>query len=327
MQIPDEIRKLITFVRTEAGGNVWVGTGFFVSEPVADWYAGYIVTCRHCVDPPERDAPVSNITVRLNLRAGGSAELSTTVGDWLLHPESDVAIYPAMPDRRVFDYEHYHARPGATAEFIRDRHVRAGEDVFMTGLLTYHPGETRMLPIIRVGNIAAFPEDRVLLRTGTTEHVILVETRSIAGLSGSPVFIHFGDWRRDEEGHLTPLGDFPKGYFAGPNWLMGIMHGVYMTEGNDPDGIGDAVGEPLNTGIGVVIPIERVHELLDHPTLREQRDLFRKKRETGTAPAPTAAERLQFTESTIERPPALLDKLRRVPKDEANEVHWSHDQS
>ena len=126
-----------------------------------------------------------------------------------------------------------------------------------------------MLPIIRVGNIAAFPDEPIQLRTGA-ERVVLVETRSIAGLSGSPVFVHFGDHRRSRDGKLWEMPDIPAGYIAGQNWLLGIMHGVYTSEGNDPDGIGDATGEPLNTGIGVVIPVERIHEILDHPTLKER---------------------------------------------------------
>jgi hypothetical protein len=187
-----------------------------------------------------------------------------------------VAVYPTNPPAS-FDYEYYPARQGATAQFCDEKFVEPGEDVFMTGLLVHHPGDTRMLPIIRVGNIAAFPDEPIQLRTGA-ERVVLVETRSIAGLSGSPVFVHFGDHRRSRDGKLWEMPDIPAGYIAGQNWLLGIMHGVYTSEGNDPDGIGDATGEPLNTGIGVVIPVERIHEILDHPTLKERRAALAKKR-------------------------------------------------
>jgi len=81
MQIPKAIRGIVTFVRTEAGGDAWVGTGFFVGEQVADRYVTYVVTCKHCVDPPEALAPVSSVAIRLNVRGGGSTEIESAPSD------------------------------------------------------------------------------------------------------------------------------------------------------------------------------------------------------------------------------------------------------
>ena len=315
MQIPAVLRELVTFVRTTtADGKQWVGTGFFVNEEVVDGlWAGYIVTCGHCIAPLEAETPVTSISLRLNLRSGGSAEIETEVANWERHPSSDVAMYALMPDQSIFDYKHFPARPGASKEFRDEKRIDSGDDIFMTGRLIYHPGATRMLPIVRVGSIAAFPEDPVRLATGE-ENVILIETRSLGGLSGSPVFVHFGDWRRDENGNLGVLPNPEPGsqWDGGPNYLLGVMHGFYPTKGNDPDGIGDATKEPLNTGIGVVIPVERIHDLIETPRFKEQREMAKKQEADNVMPIPTSGSATAGQDKTAD----LMSKLLQVPKDE-----------
>jgi hypothetical protein len=56
------------------------------------------------------------------------------------------------------------------------------------GLFKSHYGEQRNIPIIRIGNIAALPEEPVQTHYCGPTDAYLVEVRSIAGLSGSPVF-------------------------------------------------------------------------------------------------------------------------------------------
>jgi hypothetical protein len=41
----------------------------------------YVVTCKHCVDPPEALAPVSSVAIRLNVRGGGSTEIESAPSD------------------------------------------------------------------------------------------------------------------------------------------------------------------------------------------------------------------------------------------------------
>ena len=108
---------------------------------------------------------------------------------WVCHETADVAVLPLALNMNTFDYLYYPVRNGATAEFIKRHSVTPGEDVFITGLLISHPGKSRVLPIMRVGNIAAFPEDPINLLTGQ-DSAYLVEVRSLGGLSGSPAFVH-----------------------------------------------------------------------------------------------------------------------------------------
>jgi hypothetical protein len=50
---------------------------------------------------------------------------------------------------------------------------------------------------------------------------------------------------------------------------------ITQPTGNDPDGLGDAATEPLNTGISVVMPIDCAIELIDGPILGPKREEIR----------------------------------------------------
>jgi hypothetical protein len=67
-------------------------------------------------------------------------------------------------------------------------HIGIGDAVFITGLFSHHPGKARNLRVIRVGNIAAMPDEPVKTQRGEME-AYLIEARSLGGLSGSPVFV------------------------------------------------------------------------------------------------------------------------------------------
>ena len=195
----------------------------------------------------------------------------------------DVAVLPLALNQHTFDYLYYPVRHGATAEFIKQHSVTPGEDVFITGLLISHPGKSRVLPIVRVGNIAAFPEDPITLLTGQ-DSAYLVEVRSLGGLSGSPAFVHLlpaHDETRGDTGQVTvPAGATRRTY------LMGLVHGFFPTAENDPDGIGEWAQEPLNTGISVVVPLARVLDIIDSPEFVEARELARTRLNAGHMPAP-----------------------------------------
>src|SRR4029077_15217810 len=70
-----------------------------------------------------------------------------------------------------------------------DRKVELGDEVFFTGLFHPHCGEGKNIPIVRIGNVAALREEPVLNPDGRPADLYLAESRSIGGLSGSPVFM------------------------------------------------------------------------------------------------------------------------------------------
>jgi len=276
MQIPDALRKCVCFIQATREDGPWMGTAFFVAVPlgVADAFSAYVVTARHCIDPDDEHeyGPADSIGLRLNTRSGTSVVIDTKPTDWWRHPTADLAVLPLAPDQSVFDWMAIPVDAFATTEFLRKQGFGPGEDLLISGLLVHHPGETRIMPIVRVGNVAAFPEDPIFVNSGAhvaPDVVALAEVRSIGGLSGCPAFIHPGDLRSGEQG----LRIGTSGTIGGPNYLLGVMHGFFVVGDNDPDGVVPrADEEEINTGISVVVLADRILEILYAPEVQTMRD-------------------------------------------------------
>ncbi len=301
MQVPSVLRKCVGFVEAGWGDELSVvGTAMILgvlSNEGVDRHHVHVVTCHHVLVPPDPSpgsgpwpAPVyDRIRLRLNRRVADSDTVDVSADDWVVHPTADVAaaLLVPPPETRLFDYLHFPVT-GTVDNDLRGRFkVGPGDDVFMTGLLHSHPGRARIEPIIRVGTIAAFPDEKVTLEHCTApQDVVLIEIRSIGGLSGSPVFFHLPDPRM-QDGTATIATTAIRPDSAGPNWLIGIMHGLWPTQPDDPD-LRDKTAEPLNTGIAVVLPAERIVELLFGHTLTYRRYLVDEAIHERSKPTPTS---------------------------------------
>jgi len=121
-----------------------------------------------------------------------------------------------------------------------------GDDVVLIGLFPNRYGDRRNLPIVRAGIIAAMPEEKFRFR-GKWIDAYLIETRSIGGLSGSPVFLYRYGSRSNES----------------QTWLLGVVRGHYGAVSTDIVDAEDAGVETANMGISVVTPAEKLFTLLD----------------------------------------------------------------
>src|SRR5262249_33277136 len=65
-----------------------------------------------------------------------------------------------------------------------------GDEIATIGLYTSHSGVSKNIPVVRIGHLAMMPDEPVLTQNGVYLKAYLVEVRSIAGLSGSPVFLN-----------------------------------------------------------------------------------------------------------------------------------------
>lgn len=317
MQIPDRIRECICFVAGRKG-EIWhmAGTAFFVSVPSAQFGIDYVyaITAKHVLQV--EGEPWDEVALRVNKTDGGAGEFRTQVTDWTGHPNSDIAaINVALGDE--FDYRVYPLDSAATTSFREEHFVTPGDDLLIIGLLANHYGKQRNIPVVRVGNIAAFPEEPIEIED-KPEEVILAEVRSIGGLSGSPVFLHLGNFRRDKDGDVVSINArWAPDSIAG-NRLLGVVHGYFNAAGLATEDLTRSDGEPLNTGITVVIPVERIVELIDHKALSVPREIsdraFREKEE----PEPASALPGQRTE--FDRFEDLAQQAsQRVPKKERDE--------
>jgi hypothetical protein len=203
----------------------------------------------------------------------------------------------------------------ATDEVVREKNIGAGDDVFVAGLLVHHPGAARNLPIVRLGAIAAMPEDPVGLATGT-DVVTLVEVHSIGGLSGSPVFVHLPVLRDAPAGQVL-IGGGGSASSGGTSWLHGVMHGFYPVGKSDPDNVSGG-DENLNTGIAVVVRIDRALDLIHRLDQIAMRVEVKRRIEEENETRPVLTSNGQGTEE-FQRFEALTRDLLRVPSADSGE--------
>lgn len=323
MRVPDDLRDSVCFLRSSwaslpADESPKVGTAFFVAVPVglpelSDLVVPYLVTAKHCIE--HKTAGLADtVELFINRRSGGFEVMPLDPAHWMRHPIADVAVVPFMPDHSIYAYRAFTVADVADGAFVAARKVGAGDDVFVTGLLVHHPGVSRLMPIVRVGNIAAMPPDPVSLPTGP-DVVALIEARSIGGLSGSPVFLHLPFWRDAPQGGTLTITSPVEAGSGGEHRLLGVMHGFYPVGANDPDGIAQG-HEDLNTGIAVVVLVDRVMDLVNRADQVAARAALKAQFEVQPVATATATPSGPGEFGAFED---LTDKLLRVPKTELDE--------
>ena len=159
----------------------------------------------------------------------------------------------------------------ATPEQRKKVGIGIGDEVFLPGLFRFHHGTNKNIPVIRVGNIAAMPEEPVQTANGKIE-AYLIESRSIGGLSGSPVFVYLGNWRLiDNEWRQASGFTFT---------LLGLVHGHWDTDEADIDVFIQDTNRQrsVNMGMAIVVPVEKILETIKQPMLqKKQRELIDQK--------------------------------------------------
>lgn len=267
MQIPDEIRKCVVFIRYKATNKTkFAGTAFFVAVQLEGTGRSsiYIVTAKHIIDEIEEKSTDKKVYLRINLKDGGSQLIGTPIDKWILHPKEsnvDVAMLNWAPSQEKFDYLALPIEYAGTEDVIKKENIGVGDDVFLVGLFASHFGYQRNLPIIRVGNIASMPEEKVHTEKYGDIDAYLVEARSIGGLSGSPVFAYMGNMRKI--GNTTRLGrqGLPLLY-----WL-GLMHGHFALSETELQ---------INMGIAIVVPTWKILEVINQEVFMKAREKVRK---------------------------------------------------
>lgn len=315
MVIPDEIRKCVCFAGLQkADGTVLLaGTVFLVTRPLEtlnDRVICYAVTAKHVIDGIKNKG-VDSVLLRMNMKGSGASWVKTALSDWEYHPtdpNADVAVMRfAFNDR--MDHKNLPLAACATKEVIATKKIDIGDEVFLTGLFVPHVGRKKNIPIVRLGNIAAMPDEKVSTKVGDID-AYLIEARSIGGLSGSPVFVNIAGVRH---GSLT---------LGGPQFfLLGLMHGHFDSELLRKDISEDSLSqETVNMGIGIVVPIEKVMETINQPKLRIPEDQLEKQERGRTLPTmDTLTEHAEepFTKEKFED--ALKQVSRRIQPSQSDE--------
>lgn len=286
MQLPPEIQKCVAFACFNGKGGIQLaGTAFFVGvqtqEIGASWV--YIVTAKHVIAGILKNSIDEKVLLRVNMKNGPSKFVETHSSDWKYHPGDssvDVAVLDLALAVDLVDYLTIPIEIAATQRVVQEQAIGVGDDVFLTGLFVNHFGRARNLPIIRVGNIALMPEEPVDTRDLGPIAAYLVEARSIGGLSGSPVFVQLGNTRI--RGNIVSMG--------GPNrfYWLGLMHGHFdLKVKGDDTLIEDALSdERVNMGIAIVVPVDKILEVINQEVFVEMREKVTKERQQKVLPMP-----------------------------------------
>jgi len=266
------VRKSVVFLGYEDAGGQFVpqGTGFVASCNTKGRTFMHIVTAEHVIVHISVELK-KDVVIRLNSEAGGTDVMPAPAEDWYYHPDpdcTDVAVLPCDIDRKQVIFAHAPMDDiCATKDVIDEYEVTAGDEIFIAGLFTNHFGQDRNIPIIRTGNLAAMPEEPVKTKYKGYIDAYLMESRSIGGLSGSPVFIKRPPLsHRQEQFMLTGGGN--------AFYLLGMVQGHFDIESDRMDAVSeeDVGSGRINTGIGVVIPVERIIETINQSDLQHQRE-------------------------------------------------------
>ncbi len=231
---------------------------------------------------------------------------------WWYHPTEkeavDCAVTVFASDKiPEYDIEYITDSMFVTDEKIKQLDLGIGDEINVVGLFTRFHGSDKHVPIVRTGNVAMMPSERVPIEKNKEMDVYLAEGRSIGGLSGSPVFIR--------ESLNTPMHD-DKGnvkFFMGQGriHLLGLMHGHWETD-TFPAKFQREQVEAVNMGISIVVPAQKIWEVLHHPELVQMRKTFDEKieiaKEQGYPIKDSATPPERFTQGDFE---AALKKASR----------------
>ena len=278
MRVDERIRKAVVFLGRRVDGVRFVpyGTGFVAVTYDGDIAFQQIVTARHVIEDIDSDT----IWARVNTHHGPAELLPLASDHCHFHPDDqvDVAVVPGVIPKDRFDILHIPSEEQQlTEEAIEQHSIGVGDEVFIAGMFVSRLGEARNLPIIRIGNIAAMPEEKIETELGYHD-AYLIEARSIGGLSGSPVFVQMAPLRL-LQGVVTPTE-------GSSQYLMGIALGHHRIEttqdswelrssecADDEDAERERLGRliPLNSGIGIVLPTSYIIGAIRQDNLVQKR--------------------------------------------------------
>jgi Trypsin-like peptidase domain len=268
MQLAARAQKCVVFigVRDPAQGTfVPLGTGFLITKDEGQIRFQHIITARHVIE----QIAVDSIWLRVNKIGGGSEMLPTKKVNWYFVDQGkeyvDIAILPCVLGTKVFDILHLDFGSAEMPSPEGDGpDAQMGDRVCVVGLFTSHYGSDKNVPIVRFGNVAAIPDDPILTEYGYMSGV-LVELKSLGGMSGSPVMASAGNFAAASAISAEPEPD---------SYLLGIMHGHFVIQNPEDaiqvDGNDKSTGQ-INTGVGLVIPARHILTALNLPRVAEGR--------------------------------------------------------
>ncbi len=301
MRVPDIVLKSAVFLGLDSPtGKEYGGTGYIIS---VDYGPGYVFTSEDAGVSKAIRYPLMFLAtaahvaeklegvdfyIRANRRNGSLAEIKVeaeTTRWWYHATEKDAvdAALVVLPIGAMFatDMIPIPVTGFVSEEIIGSHNLGIGDEVFVAGLFKNAKGTSKNIPIIRIGNVAMMPGEKIFFPTEERPdqwlYANLLESRSTGGLSGSPVFIR--------ETVSVPAGFRARPGFAlnavnsptpeeigleklqlagvGRFYFFGSMIGHWRVQTGFPTTREEAV----NMGIAPMVPAHKILEIFQQPEL------------------------------------------------------------
>jgi hypothetical protein len=230
------------------------GTGFWVGyqpESSVDSFYIFAVSNKHVV----ADAGAS--VIRVNTIDGNVDVLELEPHEWYFNNKDDLAITNIHIDTSKQKINFIPISMFVTGDIVEKHDLGPGDEVFMIGRFVRHDGKTTNVPSVRFGNLS-IPESMIDHPIYNTQESFAVEMRSMAGYSGSPVFIYPSEWNMNRSAHAigcTPL------YLLGVDWGH-IVDQLEVIETKATAVIKSSGYVRASTGMNGVVPAWRLSDLI-----------------------------------------------------------------
>ena len=288
------------------------GTGFLVEYVERGQPFKYLVTCRHVAEQLDVD-----FFLRVNTLREGVANLPIEVAEWEYHPDEavDLAATDIGLNALHFDVLSLPLSNRTTASALG-----CGQRVHIVGLFRLHYGEKRNVPMVHTGHIAALPDsnEKVPIKNRSSGQILmaeayLVEAQTLEGLSGSPVFVQeYVAWNaiNKSDGSNIAISAF------GSVRLLGVYQGAWDARPGEILAADRNLSGTLRVpvGMGIVVPIERVVELIErNETLKTRREtVIQLRRERTAATMDSAFSSSSGQETNLEDNPDHREDFNRL---------------
>ncbi len=258
----DGIIYLYPDEQTARSGEQIGGTGFLLGWPIEGRsdFTLWAVTNRHVIDQ-------GNWTIRLNAKSGGLAYQDTTDREWIFSPYSDLAVRPISLSQDLHKFSFITKDWLLEKEEYTALDMGPGDGCVTIGRFVGHAGKLSNNPVARFGQISQGPIEPVTV-DGREQECLLVESRSIGGFSGSPVFVHLDpNFYRPKVSGAVRGQNLYQGVFPTGPWLLGVNYAMVplWEKVRDLAGLELPIGHrvAMNTGLMAVAPAWHLIDLLE----------------------------------------------------------------
>jgi hypothetical protein len=236
------------------------GTGFwasYVSDIAANTIVIFAVSNKHVV----ADGGAS--VIRVNNRDGGIHTFELEPHEWHFTNKDDIAIVNISVDLAKQRIITIPLSMFVTKEVMKGHDLGPGDEVFMVGRFISHDGHLTNIPSVRFGNMS--------IDEASLDHPFIgaqdsfaVEMRSMAGYSGSPVFIYPSQWNMNTGAVAIGSGSL---FLLGINWGY-VVDDVEIEERSVPSSQDNKTLSRrtsyirTNTGMNGVVPAWRIADMI-----------------------------------------------------------------